>query len=755
MADKLELLLEGERRGILDDRNQSLLEEARKRNLVPASALPSSPSLHEKYKDDPNIKVVRVDGEDIPVFRPRAEEGRKVGGSGGFIETAAEGTLVGAMMKDRPVGPRGASIPTLIGIGAQSPDPDVRLRAFAKARDEEDELSRYRKLPSGEIVRRGDDGVWYSETPSQLRTMAGQVIQDIPQTAVSTGALVAGGPWAGPIAAGVIEGGAEAAKRAYARNVLGEKGSAFQAYGVRPSIYGVTAGVGGVISKYGGKGAVVGTRKLQRGLGRTGEVGRIVKAEEVVDPVDIARRAEGLGKFGLTKAGVARTAQSPRLGAYEQFIGPQATRAGDIVRKSHGELEEQITEAMVKGKGGLPKLLTKAEGAKSGKALVELSERSGVALSEMRKKHTKPLYEKAFRKASEVGGEIDVTGTLKKIDDEINKATSSTTRRMWESIKSDFYRTDPETKEKVALSSISDLDSLGKDILSIAKSQDASSKYGAKRLSSAVHRARQWLVDDIDRHIGGTVDKPGSYRKAISLYKRYSDAIKAYDESVFGKLKDLTPDEYHKAPGILFGENTSPRTIANAKTRILKRVKGGKEIWDTAIRGSLLDVPSDVIKKGEISTKKMANLKAALDPDQFEAFSEFTTVLKDIQFVPFARKTAPGVAEGARVAEREIGGVGPRGLRRTTPSVLVHSKVISDNRIRKAGEAIARELTTPEGIDNLLRLKQLPDKYEKMAAVLFYFGTNVAGKNVVESRMSVGKWPWQTGRITENGGEIK
>ena len=35
MSDKLELLLEGERRGILNEENTALLAEARKRKLIP------------------------------------------------------------------------------------------------------------------------------------------------------------------------------------------------------------------------------------------------------------------------------------------------------------------------------------------------------------------------------------------------------------------------------------------------------------------------------------------------------------------------------------------------------------------------------------------------------------------------------------------------------------------------------------------------------------------------------------------------
>src|SRR5688572_32873223 len=44
MADKLELILEAERRGILPESKRPLLEEARKRGLVPPSADNPAPS---------------------------------------------------------------------------------------------------------------------------------------------------------------------------------------------------------------------------------------------------------------------------------------------------------------------------------------------------------------------------------------------------------------------------------------------------------------------------------------------------------------------------------------------------------------------------------------------------------------------------------------------------------------------------------------------------------------------------------------
>jgi hypothetical protein len=660
-------------------------------------------------RDDVDM-VETTSGGKIPVFRQRRPGQTD---TGGFF-----GTLTGDGGKVAPPAGEGegVGVGVLRTVGANSPDPDVRLRTFAKARGEP--LSRFRVTSGGEVVRRGDDGVWYTETPSTLKSTVGAMIKDAPANVAS--GIASAIPGYGIPAAMAIEAGAEAVERAYARGVLGEKGGKAEAYVVRPAVRGGFAGVAGAAGKLIGKGTVASGNKILRGAGRTGMTGKIVKGAEAVDRTGIAKRTARFESFGL-EPGTARVTQSDVLAAVHEEVGGMPGKAGRIMREADERLQGQIVRAATTGKGGMPKFLDRAEADRSGLELVKAARGVKDHLYNLRKQRVQPVYKEAMKEAGEkTGGVIDISPTMTKIEDNLKTAASVKERNLWKSIKADFF------KDKKLQTDISQLDSLQKHLTSRISNQADQKKWGTDLVREKMTEVRQWLLDDI----GEVTPK---YTEATRLWGKYSKAIRRFEgdlaKTIGKKAAESGPEKYSDVVSSLFAKSTSPRTIRNIKARVVNQGGGGTKRWGRIQEGAMSDTISDLQNSLEIPQWKMDNLKAALAPKQFEAVQEFQKALSDIGFVPMAKRAG---GAGAAVLDREIGGAAPRVVRRATLSPYIQSRIMSENAVRRAAPRIAEELSTDEGVAKLLRLRQMGDLTEKTTAVLTYLGLQGVGARVVK-----------------------
>jgi hypothetical protein len=634
-------------------------------------------------------------------------------------------------------------------VGGQSPDPELRMRTFAKSRGEG--VQNYRMLPTGEIVRRGKDGIFYSETPSAVKNTAANVLStsNVVGGVLSAPALEVPG-WGVPLAAG-IEAGTEAATRAYARNVLGEKGSKTDAYVIRPLIRGTIAGATGAVAKIGTGGARLAGNKAARGIAGTGEVGRIVKANEVVDSEAIQATARNFTRFGV-EGNTPQVTKSPALAAVHQYVGELPTAAGESVRAAQVKQEGQVAAAMAEGRGGLPKFTGEPQAAAKGRMITDVAGEAHADLLARRKAVTKPLFKTGFEEAHAAGNKIDIQPTLSKVKDLMDNAPDAKQRNLWKSVYNDLFRTEevkgnkfsalvdknghpiplPSSQSKPVLkSTIEDLDGLQKSIRRETTSRQNIDKYG--NLMGQLADIRQSMLEDIGK-------AAPTYLKAVEKYGAYSRAIRGFEGEIAGSTKDSTfkrlmslgPDQYHQAPGILFGKETSPATITNVRTRILNRVPNGAEKWGEMERASMTDAIGGLQKSLEIPDWKMANLKAALggaNSEKFKAVEAFQQLLKDVGYTPKLSRT-PSASKGFLVLQREVGGAKARIIQRATFSPWIQGRIMSTNAIEKAAPKIAEELSTGSGIAKLLRLKQLPSgsRAQKAAALLSYLGLDTYGK---------------------------
>jgi len=602
---------------------------------------------------------------------------------------------------------------------ASTHDPEAKKRAFAKARFGEPTVShlsledptldprgvikvskrdmdRYRTLPSGEIIYRGDDGVYRSESPrspfSSAKSLAAHTTADAPQIAGEIAGYAVGGVVGGAIGAGV----GEVIQRGAARVLLGEKQNAVDDYVIRPlTTTGISLAAGG-IGKLAGPGVDV-ANKAARGMQRTGEVGRLVGNREVIDTAGIEARNAAFERFGI-RGDTARVAQSPSLAAVQQELGKGTGEAGQMIRAGEQKLKGEIRGAVTRGRGGLPKMET--DPYESGKILVGASKDIEAGIRGARKEQAGRLYKRAFKEAGDTP--INVSGVTDDLKQRIASATGKR-EKILRDIYEEFYAKGIREGDRT----IGYLDDVQKRMRVKAKQLTEHGPDMDKALAGEISSIREGLLDAI-----GEVSP--TYRVATQAYKYRTRALESFEDSKFNKaLRGLGDDYTHKAPDLLFGASSSPQLIRQEKSRILSEA-GGAEKWNKVKRSALVKEIDALDTTLDIAPETMAKLKATMTAKEYEAFTQFKKVLNDIGYVPWSKR---GSGEGRLVMEEQAGGAA-RALRRITPSPLVQSTELTKIKLAGLAPKIAEELTTGSGIRNILRLKQLSPQSKQYAKIV-------------------------------------
>jgi hypothetical protein len=567
--------------------------------------------------------------------------------------------------------------------------------------------SLYRTLPSGEVVRRGPDGVYYSETPGtpsgRLKSMGAQLVGDAPKMALEGAGYSIGGP------GGAFVGGAvgEAGERLAAGKLLGEKQNGFIDYVVRPTMSGAVAGLTGGIGKVEGKGAVGAINKAARGVERTGYTGRIVRNRELIDAAEIGQTAADFERFGMTAADTGRVTQSSSISGVQRYIGSKAGEAGDIFRAREKALREQITDALAKGKGGLPPI--DLNPGKAGKELVSAARGVKEGLIKRRRARADVLFKQAFDEAGDAP--IEVSGTIGQLNQLVKDAPTEEYRKTLATFQK-ALKAKKGTNGILQPPPLRVLDKVQKTLGNKARGLMERGESQNIELAQELFSVRDSLITDMSK-----VSK--SYKLAQATWKQDSTAIDRF-EGKFGKslLEGLTKTEkdyVHNAPTALFGKSSSPAIIKSVKPKILA-LKDGTRKWKAITRGAMSDVIGGLDETLKIPQWKMDILKESLTPKQFEALTVFRGALEKVGYIPWSQRGALA-SEGERILGQEVGGLAYK-LRRATLSPYIQSKEMTAKRIDKNAVAIAKELSTGAGIKKILRLKQLSNKPAEMIGLL-------------------------------------
>jgi hypothetical protein len=739
------------------------------------------PDPNAKYRKDPNVQMmVDKEGNEIPVYTTKGKTniGRAVYGG-----PAAKKALEAQSGKAPPLDAQGASAEA-IRTAAQTTDPEVKRKEFrrirakqavessdrggfistiAPASDEQiaekiEPDENYRVLANGTVVRKGSDGVFYPEVPGGVKGTMKEVgitmttPRNIAATALSAGAIASGVgtlPMAGALF--VSEALPEAAERAYQRNVKGEKGSAINAYGLRPAIHGAAGAVIGTGADVAARLGTYGANKVIRGASRTGEVGALARYEKgMLTPehkATVQARMDAADRFGV-KLNTGQAVQSSEIASIQEHLSKKAGAPGDILKANVKEQEGQVLRAFTEGKGGLPKTVMPVQAADVGKKISNSARMIREEMTNTRRQALLPkdkrLYQKAFKEAE--GKAIDTQYTRGVLQDDLAAETIPEHREMLQSIydslmpprkfkvaartmkktkKGKLVPTGPTkklTESPVPVTDLAQLDKVQQSILSKAKAVEQTDG----KLAQKLYNTRQNLLDEI-----GEISP--QYRVAQLAYKYRSASM----EKVFGKknetvllnqLADLGPDQWHKAPKMLYGKGVSPQSVRFAKAQFLAR-DGGKKQWEDMTTSALTDIIEDIPLTLKIPSWKMDNLKAALSPGQYRAVELMQDTMNVVDSIARpTKRISQGAGEGAAVYEDRAGGVGKKVIRATL-SPFIQGKAMIRNRLKKHAARTAQELTGP-GIKNFLNLRQIGDKTERAIAVLTYLGLNTAEARV-------------------------
>jgi hypothetical protein len=750
------------------------------------------PDPNAKYRKDPNVQMmVDKEGNEIPVYTTK---GKKLAGYiGGRPFPATSGTTKLPPKKYASGAPISA-----MQEAAQTIDPELKLEAFRRGRAMEQaraaipkptrppgiagidpnpaadtEISdkdlepylepreNYKIMPNGDIIRKGDDGIWYPEIP-KTPSAAGKNLtatmttpRNIAATALSAGAVVSGVgtlPMAGALF--LSEALPEAAERFYQRNLKTgqkEKGSRVNAYVTRPVTHGVIGATVGTGSDLLARGGVYGANKGIRAWDQTGEVGALARYEKgMLTPehkATVQARMDAADRFGV-KLNTGQAVQSSEIASIQEHLSKKAGAPGDILKANVKEQEGQVLRAFTEGKGGLPKTVMPVQAADVGKKISNSARMIREEMTNTRRQALLPkdkrLYQKAFKEAE--GKAIDTQYTRGVLQDDLAAETIPEHREMLQSIydslvpprkfkvaartmkktkKGKLVPTGPTkklTESPVPVTDLAQLDKVQQSILSKAKAVEQTDG----KLAQKLYNTRQNLLDEIG-------EIAPQYRVAQLAYKYRSASM----EKVFGKknettllnqLADLGPDQWHKAPKMLYGKGVSPQSVRFAKAQFLAR-DGGKKQWEDMTTSALTDIIEDIPLTLKIPSWKMDNLKAALSPGQYRAVELMQDTMNVVDSIARpTKRISQGAGEGAAVYEDRAGGVGKKVIRATL-SPFIQGKAMIRNRLKKHAARTAQELTGP-GIKNFLNLRQIGDKTERAIAVLTYLGLNTAEARV-------------------------
>lgn len=587
-------------------------------------------------------------------------------------------------------------------------DPVTRIGVFAKHRGIGTE--RYRVSRSGDIEYQDDSGQWFKEEPKQswLKRMAAGTIGAGPEEAATAVGGVLGGV---PGAAGAAFLASEA-RNVYNKIRYNENQNVLT-YTVKPAIDTATAAIGGTSAK----GGVLAYRRAQR-VG-TGPVGKLVAPEVkegLIDPVASRAAAQSLEKEGitptLTEATGSRTLQG--VEAYQRGL---ASKAGYLYRAQDKVRGEQIKAAVGRKLETISPVSSQLEAGEM--AISSVKDIENHILSQARQVEgvtitKKPLVSKLYKKAYEEAGNTAIN--TKPVLDEIEKimeTASGTTATAMRKMRNDLLMKTGDPKKQLLKSGMPEVDAYYKQTVNnLYKKAKAAGDAAAPEIG----KVRRILLDEI-----GKVSK--SYKLARTVTRGFYSRLERFQESTLGKMVYRNEGKPHKLAAELFGPNSSTKIVKEAA-----EVLPEKDMQALA-KAVFIDKWSKTAGAGPatagekfarmVSTEPgfMDKMKVVLPDDQYKAMKIFT---EDV--LPLTKQvisTDVSKTEGLGVMKTRLGGVKARVALALNLTPYGINRNLQDFATGKYADKIAEQILSKDGLEKVLRLKQVGKNTEKLIIGLF------------------------------------
>lgn len=617
-------------------------------------------------------------------------------------------------------------------------DPKTKLKIFAQKRfpdmDPEDAAKRYWITKEGRIQYIDNDQQVRDEIDEQelggvrsaipmLAKYLPDLVANLPQEVLGT----LGGAMGGPLGAAAGSAAGEGIRKGIGATFYDEP----QTWQKNALDVALAAGLGGASETAG--------RAITAGLNRVGRMGTGKLGRYVNEQIDIEQIADNVAKasaigIDLTPAEAAssrslaglykdvRGAPGPGAEIIEQFErnlrGPQVESAADRLLQSISK-EDSIFEASQKG-------VSAAQSAKD-------------TLIDARKIATRPYFD-----AAEQGTDkIDTRNLIRSIRDQSwIAAGENQTNLKW--LQKQLYKTEKVkvvkengvaqmVERRVPKNSIQELQEVkfAIDAKLEGKGSKAISNLSRKRLTEYKNQLLQ-LMDDASP----------DYQMAREKWAEMSEPINAFEKTMVETVRELKGENVLRTPEILFsGGTSSPEAIRRAKALIQD---ADPQAWDGLTRSYLqgeLEKSALNAKTGAgigpefrrrvfKNARQQKRLEAMLTPEQYQGVKDFFDVVamterivdynSDTAFKQAAREeTSKGISRVANAIE--MGHITPKAIAERIRGWM-----------RPAySEQLATLLTSPDGINQIKRLKRLPETPKKAIEVFTTFsslmGATIAG----------------------------
>jgi len=639
--------------------------------------------------------------------------GRTIAGSGGIPRDQAMEQTKQAYMARQPqsgfksVPEKGASFKTIAGASLAD-DPAVKMEYYAQKRFPnlpiEESIKRY-TLMDGEIAYQDEDGEYYTETPTMGDRVAMHLGKAIPVGAGTVAGVATAPLWLAPGggAAATALTGAAAYAGEEVRQALGKKVTGDPVSKTEPLKEGAYAAggelIGGVATKVTGR--------------------RVAKDFSRLDAEDAAVLQRLSEKYGvdLTPAEITNL---PSLKARQKAVGnlpESADTMGDFYVKRAGQVDEAVDTTLEE--------ISPVDSAEVAGELTRSAARNAMSdVAKQRADLASPLYKKAFGK----GTQVDVGPIIDDIDQQLLKAKGGIKTRLEQARKLFVDSVEKVGEEDEVMEFFTtDLEELHNVKMALYDLYKSPPDSGAGRTAAG-------KVEGVyKRLIGKLKEASPDYKQANEIWADLSPEVSKAREGVVGVIADLKDESLQKAASKLFAPGAiGPKSINNAKI-LLKHAD--PNAWQ-AIKRSWIEDQWEQASKQTMSNqglnrgarfrallfgdkKRARNLRAALDPKEYDYLEELSKVLEASGRVKQIGSDTAWNQEMMRELGDEAAPVWAKIAENVNPAqALRNLKDWATKRsVRTLAKDMAEVITSPDAMANLKELQQLTPGSAK-AAVL-------------------------------------
>lgn len=590
-------------------------------------------------------------------------------------------------------------------------DPKARLRYYARERGlPEDRF----QVVEDKVARKGDDGKWYWEeaggrwpqswTEAGLQAARGVAPSIAPVAGTVGGILSAPLMLSGPagMAASIgIAAGSEAAGQA-AREGIANLVTEQEPSAGRVAMAGAQGGLGQ------GIGAGM-TAWAQRHL--AGDIARLGAQPTQQQIADLKAKAAQIG-VPLTPAEITGLSS---LRAQQKWVGNYPS-SQDLM----GDFYERRTGNVVDAIQGFLNKISKQDSAEvAGQQGAAAAQKAVADVIKQRAAQASPKYQEAFAmQPLPWSDELETLMKRPSMKKAWNNAQSLAAEREIDLPK--VFVTDKDGNLTLDTKVVPDWQTLHylklglDDLLDSAASRDSGM---GRTLKGAITNTKDELLSYMD-------SRNDAYKEARKIYRDASPAINDMQNGLIGIIAETERTGYGKVVQKLFGAGSGPQAIIEAKDALKKADPAAwqdlKRAWmQDAFEKSAKEFASNYGNAPNIAGKfssavrgdvpQFRKLRAALEPDEFQAFLDLTDVLKAANRVKpigsdteFNRLISEMMKDQAKpMFAKIVGNLNPAELLRNSSDWLT-------NRSMQANAAkLAEAITDPDAMTKIKELKRL------------------------------------------------